>query len=71
MAMRIDQAGKHGPALGVDDVGVAELQHFAMEQPFHLAVIADQHAGEPLQLAVRINLHAIGVGYQRVGEGRR
>ncbi len=69
MAMRIDQAGKHGPALGVDDVGVAELQHFAMEQTFHLAVITDQNAGEALQLAIRVDLYAVGVGYQRVGEG--
>ena len=69
MAMRVDQAGQQRPALGVDDICVAKLQHFAMEQPFHLAVVADQDAGEALQLAIRIDLDAVDVGDQRVGEG--
>ena len=42
-----------------------------MQQAFHLPVVADQDAGEPLELAVRIDLNAIGIGQQRVGKRGR
>ena len=39
MAVRVDQAGKHSPALRIDDVCVAELEHLAVQQMLHLAVV--------------------------------
>jgi hypothetical protein len=67
----VDQARQYGPALGVDNIRVTQLQHFPMQQAFHLPVVADQDAGEPLELVVRIDLNAIGIGHQRVGERGR
>jgi len=69
MAVRVDQAGKDRAALRIDDVGVAEPEHFAVKQMFHPAVIADQDAGEALQSAVRVDLDAVEVVDERIGVG--
>ena len=37
---------------------------------FHFAVVADQDAGEALQLAVSLDLDAVDVGDERIGVGR-
>ena len=70
MSMRIYQARHERPAPGVDDIGVAKLQHFAVKQPFHPAIVTDQHARKAFKLAIRVDLDAVGVGYQRVCKDR-
>jgi hypothetical protein len=71
MAVRVDQAGKDGAALRIDDLGIAaELEFLPTQQPLHLAVVADQYTGEALELAVAAHLQAVGVGDERVREGR-
>ena len=70
MPVRVDQAREDSPALRIDDVCVAELEHLAVQQMFHPAVITDQDAGEALELAIRIDLDAVEVVDERIGVGR-
>ena len=67
MPVRVDQAREDSPALRIDDVCVAELEHLAVQRCLHLAVTTDQDAGEALELAARIDLDAIEVVDERIG----
>ena len=69
MAVRVDQAGQNGSARGVDHLGIAaQLERFAVQEPLHLAVIANQNAGKAFQLAVLADLDATGITDQRIGQ---
>ena len=71
MPVRVDQAGQQRLAPRVDppgDVGRL-LVVVGADQLHHLAVLADHQPREMLQLAVRANLHTIGVIDQRIGTG--
>ena len=67
--MRVNQPGKHVRAVKVEAGGCSGCLGALDHQPLHSSVIADQQAGEMLDLAAGIDLDAVGVGNQRVGRG--
>ena len=71
MAVRVDQAGQQRSPAGVDALVDRRGRSIAaLEQLHHLAVVADHQPGEALQLAVRVDLDAVGIVDQRVGQER-
>jgi len=73
MAVRVDEARQQRPALPVDLMLDRPVQLFgALDQLLDLAVVINDEAAEPLELAVLPDLDAVDVIDQRIGEcGRR
>ena len=67
--MRVNQPGKHVRAVKVEAGGCCGCLGAPDHQPLHSTVIADQQAGEMLDLAAGVDLDAVGVDNQRVGRG--
>ena len=71
MAVGVDQPGQQGPPAGVDPLrdprGACAVA--GADQLHHLAVVADDDPGEALQPALRVDLDALGIVHQRVGQG--
>jgi hypothetical protein len=67
VAVRVDQAGQEGSALAVDHMLEHLRRRRSGQDALHLAVVADQQAGEVLQRAVGANLHAVDVADEGLG----
>ena len=69
----VDQPGQQRPPCAIDRVRDSREPHQLgmLYNSADLAVVADRQRAEMLQLAVGADLHAVDVGDQRVGHGRR
>ena len=68
MAVRVDQAGEQGLAAHIDTRVGGRARLSLGEQLCDLAVITNNNAGEAHELALRIDLDAVGIVDQRVGQ---
>jgi hypothetical protein len=70
MAVGVDQAGEQCFAACINPRCGRGARLALCQQLHHLAVVADMHAGEALELALRVDLDAVRIVDQRIGQRR-
>ena len=71
MGMAVDHAGHHHPALALDQiVDLCRSLFSAPQDLFDPAIVADQQAGEPLDLTLLVKGDAVHIVDQRIGQRR-